>query len=406
MPGSTHWTGAEYALLGDVITEASAELLMTLRTVRSEHKHAAGRIGSGHGDIETQQEPALFALACRLAARGVPEEDAWQEWLSAALAFPVKDPEWPWSDADRDVFGRHWAYAQSRESVDPKLVAFARNVSAGESNSWSNNDLIGSRVNDHATDRPIIPLTCDYSFAWLRAHCERTVDPVRIHRRLKAYRNSDPDSTDWQGAPDNALQAAERVLWAIAGTGGPVPADQFPDLAGQVRHWLTRNAPVLDIDGAGMVHALDVPKLERKSAVQRSNYPGCPDDADPAAGRTYGADADDLICLVIAANPGLRMAARDMAEWVNTHRADLGIAAYRNMSVEVARKARKRCIDDGRAHAARPARYYVRNFMWHSYPPVYALGPAPDREWRPVIAAPWMIEAAGDLTRKRERINA
>ena len=131
MPGCWHHSGEPYAPVpGGEVLVADASLLEALRADRAARE--AGRVvGSGDGGERGEgNEPTLFSHAGALYAAGYGVEEAWAAWLELAGTLTLSDPAWPWTEADRDVFDRQWAYCEAQHAANHGPQA-AVNAAAG-----------------------------------------------------------------------------------------------------------------------------------------------------------------------------------------------------------------------------------------------------------------------------------
>lgn len=134
MPGSYHYLGERYEPTPDgELIPATGELLAALRADRAEHDQRRGGAGTGDGGERGEgNEPTLLGFTGSLVAAGYPVDEAWGRWLAFAQTLTLADPTWPWTEADRDVFDRHWAYCQRSHEVNhPVAVAAPAAVEGG-----------------------------------------------------------------------------------------------------------------------------------------------------------------------------------------------------------------------------------------------------------------------------------
>lgn len=121
-PFTVHYTGQLYELrAGSGVVTATPEILAAVNADRNGKLSATGLSGGDRGE---GNEPELFSFTGALyAANPADKEGAWEMWLEhAQLRLILADPTWPWTEADRDIFERHWAYAESSHAVNHPAV--------------------------------------------------------------------------------------------------------------------------------------------------------------------------------------------------------------------------------------------------------------------------------------------
>lgn len=117
LPGSIHHSGETYQPADGEILIATEELMDALNEDRAGHIVQLAK-GGASGEVGDGNEPWLFSYAGSLVRAGYGREEAWQLWLAEAQKLPLSIPDWGWSEDDRDVFERQWAYCEQMNEVN------------------------------------------------------------------------------------------------------------------------------------------------------------------------------------------------------------------------------------------------------------------------------------------------
>jgi len=119
LPGCVHYSGETYDPAPGEIIIATDELLDAIEADRDDHLGALARGEGGPGDAGEGNEPELLRFTGKLVADGLRDrEEAWQRWLAHAQTLPLSVPDWGWTEDNRDVFDRHWAYCVAQNAVN------------------------------------------------------------------------------------------------------------------------------------------------------------------------------------------------------------------------------------------------------------------------------------------------
>lgn len=217
VPGSEHPSGDRYEPYGSEmhVIECTDELLTVLNGAR---QRAAGNGGGSEGgDLGNGQEPQLLSYTGKLVRGGFPVEEAWRLWLDKAQSFAAADASWPWTEEDRDVFDRHWAYCTAQQTVTSEspeqLPTWATQSQPAQSEtSASDREALLPDA------RHLVRQANEQLHAQLGAGWYVTIITEKIRGKFSSEMHSHPLSVSWRTAPEGA-QKLYKVIMERLGTG-------------------------------------------------------------------------------------------------------------------------------------------------------------------------------------------
>ena len=114
-PGCWHYSGEQYQhVLGSHVIIATDKLLDAIDADRAVTLKKYGDTGNrGDGN-----DPELFSYTGTLVALGLKKEEAWEKWLALAQTLPLSEPDWPWTEQNRDRFEHHWQYCSDAHEMN------------------------------------------------------------------------------------------------------------------------------------------------------------------------------------------------------------------------------------------------------------------------------------------------
>ena len=202
---------------------------------------------------------------------------------------------------------------------------------------------------------------------------------------LRAKRKAELDehelSKDWLGR----RKERDCYEWAIteAIIGKEVRRDQIED---QVWAILTEVAPngafLCREDEHGVVQFYSDPdgnmlaELLGGEPEPHPEYPGCPEEINPKAGRYLGQLGEIAVMKAWQEHAGKRTTDRTIARWVNEHREMLGLQGRRYLSADNAGRIRRMLFERGDLLLVMKEEHYRKMHKWRTLAGAYE--PAPD----------------------------
>ena len=410
LPGSKHYSGGTYDATGDlyVVTLELAELIFNLKPA-STISHA---VGSDSDQDGSAQEPRLLRLTGRLMAQGASKEDAWEVWLEKANEYKAEDPNdkhpaWLWSEKDRKVFNRHWAWYVSKgvqePSVAPELLSWAQNVkSPGQG--LLNPSISGEPAGPGEGSSVQKSLTRPYANWYCEdLHQPRTLLTAKsIDAVILKERNSNVRSIDWASAPDDArkvweLLANRRIGDLVMGS-EPLQLDSLDvrklDPEFKSLNWVIKQKYLIRPREDGSYDVLGGRERGKRELIETRGgapfnvykYPGMPDDVHPR-GNGHRWTLDETIEAVVPVALQLskyqevdpdRVSYGEITCHVNQEefRQENGLSQHNYLSTDAVGRAIREAKKRDLLHCALAAEAYVDNHAWAHVPPSYAPGKA------------------------------
>ena len=387
-----------------------------------------------------QQSNELWRSACSLAARGCSKQET--QRLLREIADRCELTRGPWRDdqlasmARRAViqFGRPdfgtapaHTFRHHRERMAEKAAADsaaaagevpggvkarlaevfgrsgrAQDVSAGQASVCAIEEGDLSSHKQHADLQE-----CDEPWS----PCVPLDTPADLKAKWVAERDDHALSRDWDHRGGEQSRNAYGWVMQQLIAGVEVHREQIED---QIWECLSRKSPngaiLLSQGEDGQVIAWSDPETDPlvEDLEDRDpwpSYPGCPEGRNPKAGPYVGRElGEQAVKAAWAAQKGKRATGRVLTEWINTHRAELGMESpgdplgCRYMHLANVRRITRELYDRGELKKTEDEEHYRRWPTWRTLPAAYvpAANPVPTLAYQ-------MRQAFGEEPRSSRR---
>lgn len=270
--------------------------------------------------------------------------------------------------------------AELQEYKTRMVEAFGR-TEGTQDGSAGQDPVYGLKEGDlHSRKQPADLLECEK----LWSPCVPLTAPADLKAKWAAERDDHELSRDWDHRGGEQSRTAYGWVMQQLIAGIEVHREQIED---QIWKCLSRESPngaILLSEGEdGQVIAwsdpeTDPPDEDWEDRDPWPSYPGCPEGRNPKAGPYIGRElGEQAVKAAWAAQGGVRATGRVLTEWINTHRAELGMESpgdplgCRYMHLANVRRITRELYDRGELKKAQDEEHYRKMHTWRTLPAAY-----------------------------------